>query len=705
APRAGRTASDFAGTVGYFVNPVVLRGDLSGDPTFAELLGRTKTRVLAAFEHGDIPLPFLVEQLQVERDPGRTPLFQVSFVMQKETRSVEGLTAFALGEEGVLVGPEDFRLETLSLPRPPAPFELMLHAVERQGGLSLALQFNTDLFDAATAVRLLDRFALLLRSVVESPELALSALPLLSAAERHQLLHAWNDTAEAGPEATLYDLFAAQAERTPEAEAVVFDEERLTYRELAARAEALAHHLVGLGVGPEVVVGVAAERSVELVAGLLGVLGAGGAWLPLEPDLPRQRLAMILEDAAPAVVLTRRSYAETLPLDAVPGLRLAWLDDVSSLPAGAAQRLPRAAADNAAYVLYTSGSTGRPKGVVNSHRGIVNRLLWMQEACGLDAGDRFLQKTPFGFDVSVPEFFAPLILGARLVVARPDGHRDSAYLARLVEQEGVTTIHFVPSMLPFFLAEDGVAARCRSLRRVLVSGEALPWEVEQRCLATLPVPLYNLYGPTEAAVEVTAWECRPAERPRPVPIGRPVRNTQIRVVGRRMELVPPGAVGELAIGGVQVARGYRGRPDLTAERFVPDPFGPPGARLYRTGDLCRYLPGGEIEYLGRLDDQVKIRGFRIEPREIEIALAAQPQVREAAVVVRQDGAGERSLLACVVPAVADAGAATAAELRAALAARLPPYMVPAFAFGRSLDRLPNGKLDRRSLARWSPVAE
>jgi amino acid adenylation domain-containing protein len=716
APRAGRSRSKLAGTVGYFVNPVVLRGDLSGDPTFAELLERTKATVLAAFEHGDYPLPLLAEHLQPVRDASRTPLFQVSFVMQKETRGVEGLTAFALGEEGVLVGPEDFRLETLSLPRPPAPFELMLQAVERQGSLSLALQFNTDLFDTATAVRLLDRFALLLRSVVESPELALSALPLLSAAERHELLHAWNDTwndtAEAGPEATLYDLFAAQAERTPEAEALVFDEERLTYRELAARAQALARHLVGLGVGPEVVVGVAVERSVELVAGVLGVLGAGGAYLPLEPDLPRQRLATILEDAAPAVVLTRRAYAETLPLDAVPGLRLAWLDDPfaagTGLPAGAAQPLPRAVADNAAYVIYTSGSTGRPKGVVNIHRGIVNRLLWMQEACGFDADDRFLQKTAFGFDISVTEVFAPLIRGARLVVARPGGHRDSAYLARLVEREGITTIHFVPSMLPFFLAEEGVAARCRSLRRVLVSGEALPWELEQRCLATLQVLAMNLYGPTEAAVEVTAWSCRLADRPRPVPIGRPVHNTRIHLVGRRLELVPPGAVGELAIGGVQVARGYLGRPDLTAERFVPDPFGLPGSRLYRTGDLCRHRPGGEIEYLGRLDDQVKIRGFRIEPREIEIALAALPQVREAAVVVRQvmrqDGAGEPSLLACVVPAVADAGVATAAELRAALAARLPPYMVPAFAFGRALDLLPSGKLDRRSLARWSPVA-
>jgi amino acid adenylation domain-containing protein len=714
APRAGRSHARFAGTVGYFVNPVVLRGDLSGDPAFEELFDRTRATVLAAFEHGDYPLPLLVEHLQPVRDASRTPLFQVSFVMQKETRGAEGLTAFALGEEGVEVGPEDFRLASLSLDRPPAPFDLMLHAVERRDGLSFALQYNADLFDATTAQRLMERFTVLLESIAGRREQALSDLPILPAAERYQILCAWNDTAGADSDTDLYSLFAEQAERSPDEVAVVFEEEQVTYRELAGRAAALAHHLVRLGVGPEVVVGVAAERSVELVAGLLGVLGAGGAWLPLEPDLPRQRLAMILEDAAPAVVLTRRAYADALPLDAVPGLRLAWLDEVSDLPAGGAQRLPRAAADNAAYVIYTSGSTGRPKGVVNSHRGIVNRLLWMQEACGLDAGDRFLQKTPFGFDVSVPEFFAPLILGARLVVARPDGHRDSAYLARLVEQEGVTTIHFVPSMLPFFLEEDGAVARCRSLRRVLVSGEALPWEVEQRCLAALPVPLYNLYGPTEAAVEVTAWSCRPAERPRPgenprpVPIGRPVRNTQIHIVGRRLEPVPPGAVGELAIGGVQVARGYRGRPDLTAERFVPDPFGPPGSRLYRTGDLCRHRPGGEIEYLGRLDDQVKIRGFRIEPREIEIVLGTHPEVREAAVVVRQDGAGERSLLACVVPAAADAGVghldAAAAELRAALAARLPPYMVPAIAFGRALDRLPNGKLDRRSLARWSPVA-
>ncbi|HYO12153.1 MAG TPA: amino acid adenylation domain-containing protein, partial [Thermoanaerobaculia bacterium] len=706
APRAGRSHARLAGTVGYFVNPVVLRGDLSGDPTFTELLERTRAMVLAAFEHGDCPLPLLAEQLQPARDASRTPLFQVSFVMQKETRGVEGLTAFALGEEGVAVGPEDFRLESLSLDRPPAPFDLQLHLVERQGGLSLALQYNTDLFDGTTAERLLERFATLLGALVRSPDLALSALPIASEVERHQLLCAWNDTAQPGSPANLFELFSAQAEQSPDEPAVVFEDEQVTYRELAARAEALAYHLAGLGVGPEALVGVAAERSVELVVGLLGVLGAGGAYLPLEPDLPRQRLEMILADSRPSVLLTRRSLVGALPLDAVPGVRLAWLEEMADLPRGAAApRLPRTAADNAAYVLFTSGSTGRPKGVVNSHRGIVNRLLWMQEALGLDASDRFLQKTPFGFDVSVPEFFMPLILGGRLIVARPEGHRDSAYLSRLVEREGVTTIHFVPSMLPFFLAEEGVAARCRSLRRVIVSGEALAWELEQRCLEVLPAPLYNLYGPTEAAVEVMAWQCRPAARPRPVPIGRPILKTQIHVVGRRLEPVPAGAVGELVIGGVQVARGYRGRSDLTAERFVPDPFGPPGARLYRTGDLCRHLPGGEIEYLGRLDDQVKIRGVRIEPREIEIALTAHPEVREAAVVVRQDPAGERSLLACMVLREGEPGPAEAAALRDFLTARLPPSMVPAVAFGAELPRLPNGKLDRRALARWTPAAE
>ncbi len=681
SPRAGRSQSQFAGTVGYFVNPVVLRGDLSGDPSFAELLERTRKSVAADFAHGDYSLPLLAEHLQPERDASRTPLFQVSLVLQKETRGVEGLTAFALGEEGVLVdlGQGELELESLSLRRTPAPFDLQLHMVERQGGLSLGLQYNADLFDAPTAARLLDRFAVLLASVARSPELPLSALPLLPEAERHQLLLAWNDTAGAAQESTLYELFAAQAERTPEAEALVFAGERLTYGELSARVTALARHLSDLGVGPEVLVGVAAERSTEMVIALLGVLAAGGAYLPLEPGLPRQRLAMILEDARPSVLLILRSRAGELPLDAAPGARLAWLDDVARPSAAIPGPLSRAGADNAAYVIFTSGSTGRPKGVVNRHRGIVNRLLWMREAFGLDGSERFLQKTPFGFDVSVWEFFAPLVTGGRLVVARPEGHRDSAYLVDLVKREGITTIHFVPSMLPFFLGEAGVSG-CGSLRRVIVSGEALPWEVEQRCLGTLPwAPLYNLYGPTEAAVEVTAWECRPSARPRPVPIGRPLLNTRIHVLGRSLEAAPAGAVGELAIGGIQVARGYHGRPELTAERFVPDPHGgEPGARLYRTGDLCRHLPGGEIEYLGRLDDQVKIRGFRIEPREIELTLAGHPAVREVAVVVRQDRGAEPSLLACVVPRDLEPDAA---ELRNFAASRLPPYMVPSIAFG------------------------
>jgi amino acid adenylation domain-containing protein len=715
SPTAGRSHTAAAGTVGYFVNPVVLRGDLSGDPSFAELHERTRDVVSAGLAHGDCPLPLLAERLQPDRDGSRTPFFQLSFVLQKETRGVSGLTAFALGEEGVEIALGPLQLQSLALARPPAPFDLQLQCVERQGGLSLALQYNTDLFDPATAARLVARLETLLRAIAAGVDLPVSALPLLPEAERHQLVHGWNDTAAPGREANLFDLFAAQAARSPQATAVVFEDQRVSYGELAARAAALAERLAEAGVGPEVLVGVFAQRSVELVVAVLAVLAAGGAYVPLEPDLPRRRLEMILAHAQPAVVLVQPAVGGELPPDAAP--QRIELDGPSGPGATAAPRrslLRRAEPDNAAYVIFTSGSTGRPKGVVNTHRGIINRLLWMQESLALDASDRVLHKTPFGFDVSVGEIFAPLLAGGRLIVARPGGHRDSAYLVRLIAQEAVTTLHFVPSMLPFFLAAEGVAAAGSALRRVLVSGEALPWDVEQRCLALLPVPLLNLYGPTEAAVEVTAWACQRTAELRAVPIGRPIDNTRVALLGRRLELAPAGAAAELVIGGTQVARGYLGRPDLTAELFVPDPYSAtPGARVYRTGDLCRHRHDGAIEFLGRLDDQVKIRGFRIEPREIELALAAHPLVREAAVVVRGEPGAERSLLACVVQRGDGPVAATAAALRDFLSARLPAYMVPAFAFGPELDgsprpgsltRLPSGKLDRGALARWLPAA-
>ncbi|PZF89474.1 amino acid adenylation domain-containing protein, partial [Micromonospora deserti] len=490
---------------------------------------------------------------------------------------------------------------------------------------------------------------------------------------------------------TLPQLFAAQVARTPDATALVSGDIRLSYAQLAARVDRLAELLAARGAGPERLVGVALPRSVELVVTLLAIHRAGAAYLPLDVDYPADRLRYMIADAAPALVVTAGRAGDWLP-DDMPRLYL----DAATTGGAAATTVPLP--DQPAYVIYTSGSTGRPKGVVVSHRAIVNRLLWMQAEYGLTADDRVLQKTPASFDVSVWEFFWPLITGAALVVARPGGHQDPAYLARLIEAERVTTVHFVPSMLRVFLAEPA-AVRCASaLRRVICSGEAFPAELRDRFYAgygTGGPRLHNLYGPTEAAVDVTYWPCAPGERG-PVPIGWPVSNTGLRVLDDRLCPVPTGQVGELYLTGVQLARGYLNRAGLTAQRFVADPHGGPGERMYRTGDLARRRADGALEYLGRVDHQVKIRGFRIELGEVEAALAACPGVAQAAVLAREDRPGDRRLVGYLVPEPGSAPADDA--LRTHLAARLPEYMVPA-AFV-SLPAMPlsaNGKLDRGAL--------
>ncbi|HLL46748.1 MAG TPA: amino acid adenylation domain-containing protein, partial [Longimicrobiaceae bacterium] len=459
----------------------------------------------------------------------------------------------------------------------------------------------------------------LVEALETAPAAAVRGLDVLPGAERRQVLEAWNATeAEYPRESCIHELFEAQAARTPDAAAVVFEGGALTYGELNARANRLAHHLRGLGVGPEARVAICVERGPEMVAGLLAVLKAGGAYVPLDPAYPADRLRHMLEDSAPAVLLTQGALAGRLG-----AAELTVLDLQAGEPAWASrsETNPERAGltpDHLAYVIYTSGSTGRPKGVMNQHRGVVNRLVWMQRAYELSPHEAVLQKTPFSFDVSVWEFFWPLLAGARLVVARPQGHTDPGYLVRTIRREGITTVHFVPSMLQVFL-EHPEAGTCSGLARVVCSGEALPAPLVRRFHDRLPASaLYNLYGPTEAAVDVTAWSCEPGTARAGVPIGRPVANTRIYLLDALGEPVPAGVAGELHVGGVQVARGYLGRPELTAERFLPDPFSPaPGARLYRTGDLGRWLPDGAIEYLGRSDFQVKVRGFRIEPGEVE----------------------------------------------------------------------------------------
>ncbi|HKV09763.1 MAG TPA: amino acid adenylation domain-containing protein [Thermoanaerobaculia bacterium] len=683
-PVAGRTHREVEDLVGFFINTLVLSADLSGDPSFADFLARTRETALDAFAHQDLPFDRLVEDLQPERDLSRPPLAQVLFALQnvpRESLELPGLTAT----------PVELDTDTAKL-------DLSLSFLEQEGELAGAVEYDSGLFDAARIRRLAGHLRELLEGAVASPKQRLSELPLLSMAERRQLL-AWNATEVSYPrEILLHQLFEAQAERSPDAVAVRFEEQSLTYRELDLYANRLAGWLRANGVGPEAVVGVLLDRSLEMVVALYAVLKAGGAYLPLDPSYPRERLSFFVEDAAPRVVLTTSSLAELLP----PGTRAVRLDTdtLTTEEGGPPETLTRP--DGLAYAIYTSGSTGRPKGAMNAHRGIVNRILWMQEAYGLGPGDRVLQKTPFSFDVSVWEFFWPLAVGARLVLARPGGHRDPSYLVDVIEREGITTLHFVPSMLRSFLDASGLE-RCASLKRVIASGEELPADLATRLFDRLGwAELHNLYGPTEAAVDVTAWPCRRDTVGAGVPIGRPIANLRIHLADWNGQPVPAGVPGELLIGGTGVGRGYLARPALTAERFVPDPWSPePGARLYRTGDLARYRDDGAIDYLGRLDHQVKIRGFRVELGEIEAALAALPGVGAAVVLAREYGPGDRRLVAYLVP---EDGAELSPEaLREALRGTLPEALLPAaFVSLPALPLSPNGKVDRRALSAIAP---
>ncbi|GHO45002.1 hypothetical protein KSX_31650 [Ktedonospora formicarum] len=487
----------------------------------------------------------------------------------------------------------------------------------------------------------------------------------------------------------------------------------MSYYELNRRANLLARDLQARGVGTDTLVGVCMERSLEMVVALLGVIKAGGAYVPLDPSYPRERLAYMLEDAAVPVLLTQNALVERLPqLDAeVLTLDAGWGAEASEeLPNPERELTP----DNLIYMIYTSGSTGRPKGVLNTQRGVCNRIYWMQQRYNVGVGDRVLQKTPFSFDVSAWEFFLPLISGASLVLARPGGQQDAAYLAQLIQEQSITTLHFVPSMLHAFLLEPDLEERCRSIKRVICSGEALPAELQERFFARLSAELHNLYGPTEAAIDVTAWACQRDNRDSIVPIGRPIANTQIYILDEAQQPVPVNVVGELYIGGVGVARGYHQRPELTRERFIDDPFSKrEGARLFRTGDLARFRPDGAIEFLGRIDNQVKIRGFRIELEEIEVTLSQHERIKEVIVIAREDMPGNKRLVAYLVPdtltnqipSVSDSPVLSPQEvglpleeLRAYLGQHLPSYMVPsAFLFLKSLPLTPNGKVDRKAL--------
>jgi amino acid adenylation domain-containing protein len=680
-PVAGQSAAGVIDLVGHCVNLLPVRSIVDGKAAFIGYLDGLRKLVLDAFDHQEVTYGSLLEKVRLPRDRSRLPLVSVTFNLDRPS------------EAPSFVGLE---VEVASQPKRAVNFDLMVNVAQRDDELVVDWRYNTDLFDASTIRRWLGHYRVLLEEIVADPQRRVEELPLLTEAERRQILEEWNDTGvDYRGDSLLHRLVEAQVERTPDAVAVAFEREGLTYRELNRRANQLANHLVKLGVGPEVLVGICMERSLEMVVGLLGILKAGGAYVPLDPAYPRERLAFMLEDAEVGVLVTQERLLGELPVHGAP---VVCLDRDRSVIDRESDRPPSVdvGPDNLAYVIFTSGSTGRPKGAMNTHRGITNRLVWMQDRYRLGSEDRVLQKTPISFDVSLGELFPPLLAGARLVVARPEGHQDPKYLVRVITDQAITVAHFVPSMLQVFLEEPDVE-RCEALRQVVCSGEALPLELQQRFFARLGARLDNLYGPTEAAVEVTCWGCERDGQRGVVPIGRPVANTRIYILDSTLQPVPVGVAGELHIGGVQVGRGYLNRPELTEEKFIPDPFSSePGARLYRSGDLARFLPDGNVEFLGRLDDQVKVRGYRIELGEIEAAISRHDRVRQAVVLAREDQPGDKRLVAYVV--VDGEPRSIIAEVRSRLRESLPRYMVPAaFVPLEAIPLTPSGKIDRRAL--------
>ena len=656
---SNRPSVQFEPLIGSFGSILPIRVPLSPGATVEKLLRQVQRAIVDARAHPDVPLRLLGEKLGIAHNLSHSPICQVMLELKG---SQDGIgRAMDEGLPGVLI-------RELPLPHIMTEFDLSLSLNERPNEIVGALRYLSALFSTETIERLASHWLVLLRGMTANPQMTLSHLPLLTPAERRQVINEFNNTVVSYPKVgLLHELFEEQVERIPDGVALVYEDQYLSYGALNERANQLARYLRASGIGPDDLVGICLERSFEMVVGLLGILKSGGAYIPLDPGYPADRLAYMLKDAAPQVLLTQeRLRAELPPFSGkVAALDSDWEQIArvagNGLNPGPLGLTPR----NLAYVIYTSGSTGNPKGAMNEHRGVVNRLRWMQDRYGLGQQDGVLQKTPFSFDVSVWEFFWTLSSGARLTIARPHGHQDPAYLRDVIEATEVTTLHFVPSMLQSFLDQHQIG-RCSSIRHIICSGEELSATLQRKCLEYFPqVSLSNLYGPTEAAVDVTAWECHLDQGGSRVPIGQPISNIQIYILDRHHQPVPIGISGEIYIGGVGVGRGYLNRPALTAQRFLPDHFADDGrAFLYSTGDLGRWRPDGAIEYLGRNDHQVKLRGFRIELGEIEAQLTRQKELRDAVVLAREDVAGERRLVAYVVPTQAASAAANIGEVLA-----------------------------------------
>ncbi len=703
SPMAARGREAFQQTVGYLVSPVPLRVQMRGDMTLRDALAHVRRTLFDAIAHEDYPFPLLVEELQPKRNPGRTPLMELLFTHVKyqalgiSAHHAPGSNAPESSAPERATGGVVLDSETFPLSQENGQFDLSLRLIEQGDTLTCDLSYNTDLFEEATAARMAGHLQTLLVEFVRDLTQTVGGVPMLSPGEREQLLVEWNATAAAYPaNLCMHDLPAAQAVRTPEAVAVRSAADTLTYAELDRRSNQLAWHLRERGVRPGVLVGLLLDRTPMMLTALLAVLKAGGAYVPLDPSFPVERLAMMLEDSRAPLLLAQESLTHLLPDGEAQVLLCdAEWPQIARHPETAPPAL--ATPDDLAYVIFTSGSTGRPKGVQVPHRAVVNLLHSVQREPGLAPSDVLAAVTTLSFDISVPELLLPLAVGAQVVLASRRAASDGEELAQLLEESGATVMDATPVTWRLLLAAEwqppaGFRAWC--------TGEALPPALAQELLER-GVELWNLYGPTETTVWSTLQRITSAAPP--IPIGRPVANTRLYILNASLQPAPVGVVGDLYIGGDGLARGYLDRPDLTAERFVANPFGSPGERMYKTGDLARYRPDGTVELLGRTDHQVKIRGFRIELGEIEAALARLPAVAEAVVVAREDGRGGLRLVAYLVPEEDEAP--SAGELRLSLRSTLPDYMLPAaFVPLKALPRTPNGKIDRRALPAPEPAA-
>jgi amino acid adenylation domain-containing protein len=683
SPTAGRVHGDVADLIGCFINQLTHRTTIDARTSFSGLLRQVSDTAKRISAHQELPFEMIVTALAIPRTKHQNPIFQTLFGLQETPPC---LSAGGLIFDGVIIHNGGT-----------AKFDLELNIYQDSSDLAVCCDYDTDVFDKQTAARMLRHYVRILEQAARDPETLISRIQLLDDEERQQILVKWNATdTESSTDRCVHQLLEEQATRTPDRVALVFEGMHLTYRQLNERSNQLAHYLKRMGVSREVIVGLCLERSLEMIVALLGVLKAGGACLPIDWTLPPERLAFIMDETRPLVVLSQERLAELFtrhgPMQMICLDRhwTAIAKESSKSLAGCSRP------DDLMYVMFTSGSSGQPKGVMLEHRGVTNRVVAMRRAY-FSERDIVLQKTPFTFDVAIGETFCPLLAGARLIIARPDGHRDVTYLKEVIQEQGVTVTEFVPSMLQVFVKEPGVANACDSLRLVIASGEALSRELQDRYFAQFIGEMHNLYGPTETG-EVTSWPC---ERGTPlatagVPIGRPMANCQIYILDAHGRPLPVGARGEVFIGGIGLARGYLGRPDLTAERFLPNPFAECGARIYATGDIARYRADGIIEYLGRADHQVKIRGYRVELGEIESVLRRMPGIRDAVVLTREDRPGDQRLVAYVAASVQEAFSTE--DLRSALRKHLPEIMVPStFVVLNELPLTANGKLDREAL--------